>query len=150
MKWSSAFFCLLLLLFGIACTMDTQESFFKLDGDVLGASGFPRIMGGLLAVLCLIDLIRTLVQKPAAETGENSFNRNIYAALAISAGYVLGISYVGFAISTFLYLIMISLTFVDFDFSKIRGILVYSLGVTAVAFFFFKVFKVYLPDTWLF
>lgn len=146
--WSVVFF-LIVAGFGLACTIDVRESMIQLPGDSLGATGFPRIFGYFLFALCLIAAGQALL-KPAAGTGTSQLTKESWGLIFVSCGYILGISYLGFAISSLVYLFLTSAIFVGFRKEKYRGIFVYSLVVTLIAFTFFRLFKVYLPDTILF
>lgn len=143
--WSVVFF-LVIAGFGLACTMDVRESMIKLPGDSLGATGFPRIFGYVLFGLCVLAAGLSFFRK-LGEAGESQLTRESWGLIFVSCGYILGISYVGFAISTLIYLFLTSAIFVGFKKEKLGGIAIYSVVVTGVAFTFFKVFKVYLPET---
>lgn len=146
--WSVVFF-LILAGFGLACTIDVRESMIQLPGDTLGATGFPRIFGYALCALSLIAAGYALFQ-PVSDIDSGKLTKDSWALILISSGYILGISFIGFAISTLVYLFLSSAIFVGFRREKLRGILIYSVVVTVIAFTFFKMFKVYLPDTILF
>jgi len=146
--WSVVFF-LVVAGFGFACTQDVREAMIKLPGDSLGATGFPHIFGYILFGLCILAAGLSLFQK-TDETGGNQLTKESWGLIFVSSGYILGISYVGFAISTLVYLFLTSAIFVGFDKQKLKGIAIYSVVVTVVAFTFFKMFKVYLPDTFFF
>ena len=149
MKIGSILFVLGLTAFGVASYVDTAESVFTFQDDYLGASGFPKIFGAILIVLCAIELIRTLVTPATEADDDTKLTKGIYMAIAISCLYVLGFSYLGFMVTTIPYLIVMSLVFVHFDFTHIKGIVIYAIAVTLVTKGFFTVFKVYLPDTLL-
>ncbi len=146
--WGVVFF-LIVAGFGLACTLDVQEAMIQLPGDSLGATGFPKIFGYFLMFLGLIAAGQALLT-PAAEIGASQLTKESWGLILVSCGYILGISYLGFALSSLVYLFFTSAIFVGFRKEKYRGILIYSVVVTAIAFTFFKVFKVYLPDTILF
>ena len=148
-KWWSIVFMLCLMAYGIACSLDVREAMIRLRGDYLGASGFPRIVGVLLAVVCLVAIVGIIRGGEEATEG-TPLTKKSFLLIGITSGYILGISYLGFTISTLVYLFCTTMIFSDFNRSRIRGIVIYSVVVTAVAFLFFKGFKVYLPDTLLF
>ncbi len=137
------------MLYGIACTLDVREAAIRIRGDHIGATVFPRLVGGLLALTCLVAIFGMLKGKFLEDEGA-TFTRKSLWLILVSCGYILGISYIGFAVSTFVYLFFTSIIFRDFSRDRLKGILIYSLAVTLVAFLFFKGFKVYLPDTILF
>ncbi len=140
---------LVLAAFGVACMIDVSEPMIRLPQDVLGSTGFPRIAGGLLALISVVTASYILFRGDYENTGA-PLTRKSWGLIAVSCGYILGISYVGFAISTLIYLFLTSEIFCDFNRARLKGIIVYSFAVTTVAFVFFKIFKVYLPDTILF
>lgn len=152
MKTGLLVFLLGLTAFGVASCLDVAESVFTFQDDYLGASGFPRILGGILIFLCAVEFVRTLLTPSAELEGndENRLTKKIYLAIAISCGYIVGFTHLGFAASTFPYLFLMSLVFVNFDKKYLKGITIYSLGVTLVTFGLFKLAKVYLPDTLLY
>ncbi len=142
-------FFLVVAGFGLACTMDVHESILAIPGDIMGPTGFPRIFGWFLFALSLASAVFSLTGRDGA-VGESQLTRDSWRLILVSCGYILGISYVGFAVSTLIYLFLASCMFVRFKREKIRGIVIYSILVTGVAFTFFRLFKVYLPDTPLF
>lgn len=140
---------LCLAAFGVACMLDVREAAIQIRGDYIGATGFPRLVGGLLALTCMVTIVaiwRGMLDKDEGST----FANKSYWLILVTSGYILGISYVGFIISTLLYLFFSTILFCDFNRGRLKGIIIYSLAVTFVAFLFFKGFKVYLPDTILF
>ena len=149
MKIGSVLFILGLIAFGAVSCLDTAESVFTFQDDYLGAAGFPKLFGGILIALCAIELIRMLIASGGVADDDTRLTGRIYMAIAISCLYVLGFSYLGFIAATIPYLILMSLVFVHFDLTNIKGIIMYAVIVTLVTKGFFTVFRVYLPDTLL-
>ena len=139
---------LALTVLGVACIFDVQESMMSFGDDILGVTGFPRIVGGMLALAAGGLAVHTAFKKGGetrSMSGKVDYRSGI--ALVLSAGYILGVSKLGFVTSTLVYLIGLSLLFDKFKTKNLPGIAIYSIGVTLAAYGFFKFFKVYLPDT---
>jgi hypothetical protein len=142
-----------LISFGVICMLDVEESsFMMVSDDLLGAAGFPRIVGGLLALASAIVLAQTFLdlKKKGEEPVSGKVDFRTGLAMILAVAYVLGVTHLGFAISTILFLALIILVFDNLKLTHVKGILVYSVSLTLVAYCFFKFFKVYLPDTILF
>ncbi|MCC8180535.1 MAG: tripartite tricarboxylate transporter TctB family protein [Planctomycetes bacterium] len=150
MKVGYIVFLLLLIGFGAASSLDVAESVFVFTDDYLGASGFPRLFGIVLILLCVIELVRILIEKRFTLPEDSRISKKMYLAVGISCLFVLGFAYLGFVVTAFPYLILMSLVFVDFNPSYLKGIVLYSAAVTLVCYSLFKAAKVYLPDTILF
>ena len=140
--------------FGLACVLDVRESPMTFAADRLGVSGFSRLVGLLLLVASGVLLTVVVLSKNGG--GESFKGRLDYRsgiALALSILYILGVSYLGFCVSTFLYLLVLPPLFDRFRFkdkwSPLR-LAAYAAAVTLTFHFFFGVFKVYLPPTILF
>ncbi|MDR2391281.1 MAG: tripartite tricarboxylate transporter TctB family protein [Planctomycetota bacterium] len=144
---------IMLAAFGVVCMLDVEESsFMVVSDDLLGATGFPRIVGGLLALSSAIVLAQTFLdlKRKGEEPISGKIDFRTGLAMILAVAYVLGVIHLGFAISTFFFLLFLTLVFDNLKLTHIKGILAYSAGLTLVAHYFFKVFKVYLPDTILF
>ena len=146
--------CLLLAVWGIVgayCALGIEEPAFSLQKDYLGVSGYPLMVGLLLAGTCLLRVVH-LVFSPAEKKEQPSQKRPwAIVPVAVAAAYVAGISSVGFLLCTFWYLCLM-----PFLLDRQSGRrdwwknLIYALAVSAVLFAFFRIFKIYLPDTILF
>ncbi|MCC8190145.1 MAG: tripartite tricarboxylate transporter TctB family protein [Planctomycetes bacterium] len=149
MKFWTIITLLCLAGFGLACTLDVRESAMAWGDDGLGVTGFPRLVGIALVVAATGVLIAT-VQQPDATTLKVKVDYRSFVALAVSMGYILGVCYLGFRLSTFGYLLILPPLFSRFRFGSSASVLWlvgYALGVTIVFHLFFGIFKVYLPPT---
>lgn len=146
--------CLLILFatFGVCCALGATEPAFSLQKDYLGVSGYPRIVGLLLAAFCLWGLLRRLLsQKISSGTISTRSLRQVTIAAGLAIAYVAGISWLGFIISTFIYLcIMPCLLAGSTERAVLLKNMLYACCVTGVIEAFFKIFKIYLPSTILF
>ncbi|MBS6830379.1 MAG: tripartite tricarboxylate transporter TctB family protein [Desulfovibrio sp.] len=153
MKCFESLLLALFALFGLCCALGATEPAFLLQKDYLGAIGYPRIIGFLLAASCLGALLRLWhTRKPASSEG-NAFPqlRHAVAPIALAVAYVAGIAWFGFIISTFIYLcIMPCFLGGGTERAVLLKNLLYAGIVTGVIEAFFKVFKIYLPTTYLF
>lgn len=137
-------------LFGACCALWIEEPAFSLQKDYLGVSGYPLLIGGALAGACLLRLVRLAFAPGRGGGGMAGAGRTLCPVL-LAAAYVGGIASVGFLLCTFLYLAV--MPFLLDRGAGARGWwknLLYALGVAAVMYAFFRVFKIYLPDTILF
>lgn len=135
---------------GVGCIVDVQESTMAFGDDKLGVTGFPRMVGALLALASLALLVQTIVKKDEGVSLKGKVDYRSVVALILSVGYILGVCYLGFRVSTLVYLLVLPPLFDRFRFATRRSplwLVLYAFGVTLVFHVFFKVFKVYLPDT---
>ena len=150
-KWTIAALAALIAL-SVACMLDVQEGAFVFSDDRLGVGGFPRIVGSLLAIASVINLIYTMfdLKKKGEVSLSGQVDLRTTMAMVLAIAYIFGVINVGFVVSTFFFLLFLTLLFDKMKLTHIKGTLIYSFGVTLVAYYFFKFFKVYLPDTVLF
>ena len=147
-KWTVVLLLVAIVL-GVMCMLDVSESRFVMAADSIGASWYPRIVGFCLIVSAAALLVFTLIR--GADTPLDTIvDIRTLLTLALSAGYVLGICYVGFMISTLIYLMFLTFIFDNLSLASWRGIIIYSVTLTFAFYCFFRFFKVYLPDTILF
>lgn len=143
----------LMTAFGVACMLDVQESSMAFGDDILGVTGFPRIVGALLALASGALLVQTAIRKDDGASLKGKVDYRSFVALGLSIAYVLGVCYLGFRISTLVYLLILPPLFDRFRFTSKRSavwLAVYAVGLTVVFHLFFGFFKVYLPPTILF
>lgn len=138
---------IVLCLLGAFCALWIEEPAVSLQKDYLGVSGYPLIIGCALAGACLLRL--AAVGNGEGEEGNSS--SRIVRPILLATAYVGGIAFIGFLISTFLYLAFMPLLLDREAGAKCLGRnLFYALAVTAVMCAFFRFFKIYLPETILF
>lgn len=136
---------------GIWCALGIEEPAFSLQKDYLGVSGYPLLVGLLLAGVCLLRILCGAFLSAAGAVQPADERPWAVLPVLVAAAYVAGISSVGFLLCTFCYLGL--MPFLLDRQSGLRGWwknLVYALAVSAVLFAFFRLFKIYLPDTILF
>lgn len=139
--------------FGVGCMLDVQESTMAFGDDKLGVTGFPRIVGAMLALASVFLLVQTILRKDDGTSLKGKVDYRSYAALGLSIAYILGVCYLGFRISTLAYLLILPPLFDKFRIEGKRSMIwlgVYAVGLTIVFHLFFGFFKVYLPPTILF
>ncbi len=155
MKIFESFLLVFFTLLGLCCALGVTEPAFSLQKDYLGTTGYPRMVGFLLAALCLAALPRSLgalkTAGPDANPPESPSLRHAAAPIALAVAYVAGIAWFGFIISTFIYLcIMPCFLGGGAGRDALLKNLLYAGLVTGVIEAFFKIFKIYLPTTFLF
>lgn len=143
-----------LIFNGIVCLLILAYMFLALQfgestiqGDVFGAGGFPLVIAVIgLVVLALITInvmkSKTKVHVPMFDLKSASGKMVAFNVLALTA-YVFMMDVIGFALSTFLYLIAGASSM---GYSKPRALAIYTVVVSVVLVVVFgKVFFIPLP-----
>lgn len=115
--------------------------------DLLGASGFPEIIGTLALLVLLLIAANAIREKKAVQLPLFDLRlpegRVLVANVGLLAGYVALLNILGFAVSTMLYLFIAP---ASFGYSKWRTLTVFSvLGSALLVGVFGTVFFVPLP-----
>jgi putative tricarboxylic transport membrane protein len=132
---SGIFFALL----GIIVVLGTL-SFSSLPTADVGPAFFPKIVGGLLVLLGLFLTIKSLLNNVDTRSIKQLFPKGSIKAvitIVIFGVYLFLLKYVGFLISTPLFIISLSLFLKE---KRIYLILITSLLVTAFLYFVFQKF----------
>jgi hypothetical protein len=115
--------------------------------DILGASGFPQIIGVLALLVLLFITINTIKEKKPVELALFNLRlpegRLLLVNICLLASYIVLLSILGFAISTMLYLFIAP---TSFGYSKWRLLTAFSVvGALVLVSVFGSVFYVPLP-----
>ena len=149
---------LLLLMLGISlnCALGIEEPAFSLQKDYMGVSGYPRLVGSFLALLCVLRML-WLLSSRAKEYLQKNVSQNtppitkIFVPVGLAVIFVYGISTIGFILCTFLYLLLMPfLLDKDATYHFLGKHALYAGIVTGILYTFFRIFKIYLPSTILF
>lgn len=149
---------LLLLMLGISlnCALGIEEPAFSLQKDYMGVSGYPRLVGSFLALLCVLRML-WLLSSRAKEYLQKNVSHNappitkIFVPVGLAVVFVYGISTIGFILCTFLYLLLMPfLLDKDATYQFLGKHALYAGIVTGILYTFFRIFKIYLPSTILF
>lgn len=142
-----------LLGFSAACLfMGTRGDVLVLKNESLPANLYSNILAGLLGGVCLLRLalLRFFGGNKTAKNGKRIWTRSTILIGLCAILYALGITYVGFYVSTFLCMLGLFLGFENWRRDKLKAGLLFSLGLCLVFFVSFNFLKIYLPDGILF
>lgn len=132
----------------------TQATGLANTNEVLTTDGYSILIGTILIMACLYDIVRTARHRRAVQGGTGTLptvvKKLILSAMIAAVVYVLGVSYIGFYVSTFLFLAFFFLSLEEWDRKKILPAIGFALAVNVGCFFVFGWFHIYLPDAWLF
>lgn len=123
----------------------------------VGVELYPRIIATAVLIACvimLVSFIRKKGTKSKNDEGEQSADEDgekyplvTILALIITTIYVFTSVYIGFYVSTFVYLMIMLTEINDFNWRKLGSTFIISLAITFVFYFVFNyVFKVYFPE----
>jgi len=142
-----------LIVFSAGCMLSTiGGTNLILQSDSLPAYMYSNILAGILIIACTYRLI-ILLLKPgqAGEAKPKAFvSLKAFQICACSILYVLGIRYIGFYISTFFCFAFVYNSFEQWDKSKIKFSVIFSLGLCGISFVLFRFLKIYLPNALFF
>jgi putative tricarboxylic transport membrane protein len=112
-----------------------RYSFYTSDGR-FGAGFFPRVVGGFLVVLTLVNLVQDIRGRTSGEPNEYWRDIGVVAALLVALVYVMGL--VGAVLGMFLFILAV-LSFLN------RGRWVTNLSVSVgIPLFIHLLFRVWL------
>ncbi len=144
------FLGLIMLMVGLAYLWATTNIPRKHDG--IDASFVPYILGSMCSLLGVLQLLAAAKLKPAADASASKVDYStLLKTLALIAGYVALLSWVGFPIMTAVYLITQIYVLTPAD-QKPRWVLYASVAVvtSAVVYLLFRnAFDLMLPLGWL-
>ena len=135
---------LLLIAFGALCVDTTvPDSINFLVTEYLDSALYSQIVGTLLMATATWQIIVAL----RTRKGATVIGTHAAAGAAMSALYTLGIVYVGFYVSTFVYLFACATLVEDPAERNWKKKMLFSLGSAVVLYAMFSLFKIYLPPT---
>ena len=150
------------IIFGLAATfLSIRASALPTSRwEPLGAGSFPELVFGVLAVLCLIAAVRTVIdiRKAGGATGLGAglcawVKSRVYsfALFGLLAVYLLVLPVAGFSLSTFVFLLVAQLMIAGVSkktvIQSLIAALIFSVGLNML---FAEVFNVFLPRGVLF
>ncbi|SFH03086.1 Tripartite tricarboxylate transporter TctB family protein [Desulfotomaculum arcticum] len=154
MKTAEKIFLIALIIIGVTLFWGS-EGMNTIFQEPLTSEVYGELLSGLLIVLCLIKLIMLQIKKQDSETKEDVAVNNmriiiIQAVLMIL--YTIGITTIGYFVTTFIYLLIMLILLTDTAKTK-TAIIKFTLGsaaFTAALYALFTVFNVFLPKSLLF
>ena len=139
--------CILILICGgLATQVMGIES--GLSVDILGPRFFPGMILAIIIALSILVIGITLKSKEGTDTifATRSGLIHTIITLLIFVIYIVGLATVGYAISTVLFLFVLSSYFYGKIDKKMIGIAIYAVAATVVVYLLFVyVFKIRLP-----
>lgn len=131
----------------------TQATGMANTNEVLTTDGYSILIGSILLAVCSYDVIYTIWRSRTAQGKTQSLPASVMKLIASVIGvgvlYVFGISYLGFHISTFLFLTFFVLALEEWNKKRILPAIGYAVVVNLVCFIVFRWLHIYLPETWL-
>ena len=105
---------------------------------------YPRILLGVMAVLCLVIIVEEL-RAPPAGTPTKAHLGAIAAAILLTGGYVFAIPQIGFLLATVPFTFVLPLVF---GVRRLWWLAAFSVGfATAMWYLFDRVFQIILPKS---
>ncbi len=143
---------LILVIFGVVCTQDAPDPVISFQTDYLGNFGYALLICGLLITVSIISLVGMLRGKEATGPSERiSFNWSVLAGVGVCFAYVVGVSVLGFMVSTFIFTVIFPLVYLrSFIAKNILSAVCFAAIVTGITYAAFKLFKIYTPDALFF
>ena len=131
-------FSLMLIAFGCLCIDTTVPEVINfMVVEYLDSALYSQIVGAMLVCSGLYQ-------------GVMAVRRRAEPRFVMTAIYILGFAYVGFYVSTFVFLFGYSLLIEPPDERNVVSKALFAFISVAVLYGLFSVFKIYLPTTWLF
>lgn len=155
MKRNEAVILAVLMGFSVACILSTSGgSALILQDESLPAHVYSNILAGLLIAVCAVRLAMMFVFRMAGPRPEDEpapvFSPSALLIAICSIFYTIGITYIGFYISTFVCMLVLYLGFENWQKRKLRVGVIFSLGLCLIFYVSFYFLKIYLPDGLLF
>lgn len=140
-------FCLSLIAFGCLCLDTTVPNAINfMVVEYLDSALYSQMVGVILVVSGCHQGIEAVRKRG----GRHFVPLKLLAGLAMTAAYVLGFAYVGFYLSTFLFLFAFSLLIETPSERDAGRKAFFALLAVGVLYGVFSSFKMYLPPAWLF
>jgi hypothetical protein len=154
MKTAEKIFLLVLIVIG-SILFWGSKGMNAIYQEPLTSELYGELLSGLLIVLCFVKLIMLQIKDRKSEAKENVVVKNvriiiIQAVLMIL--YTIGITTIGYFVTTFIYLLTMLMLLTDV--AKTKKVIVRfafgSAAFTVALYALFTVFKVFLPNSLLF
>ena len=142
-----------LIVFCAGCMLSTiGGTNLILQNDSLPAFVYSNILACILIALCGYRIVMLVIKRQQdGKTKPKAFvTTKALQICACSILYVLGIQYLGFYISTFFCFAFVYNSFEQWEKSKIKFSVIFSLGLCGASFVIFRFLKIYLPNALLF
>ena len=125
--------------------------------QILGAAVYPRLIVGLLAILCLMVLWRKIKTAPFAAPAKagaapaGGAKPPLLASSLLVAAYGLGFTFLGYFVSSFVFIVLLVFVLSGYSRKVIPRAVLISAAVTALMYLFLVCFlDLYFPATLLF
>lgn len=138
MKKSNIFVSILVILIGIFALFQVK-SFPQGQNNVVGPGFFPGLIAIILIVLGVILFAQSIRMKKDDDVKVNLFdkeNKLAYIIMLITLVYLIAINYIGFIISSIIYLAILIVLYGEKN--KLKA-LIYSSVISLVIYFVFNV-----------
>ncbi|WP_223701199.1 tripartite tricarboxylate transporter TctB family protein [Sutcliffiella deserti] len=163
-----AVFLLCGLLFVVTANTISTRGF---GGDVLNQRNYVIILAWLLIIFSFISIVAEVLKsrkgkQPAevseaeakmaeleAESGttiEKKSSSKVYLSMVLVFLFVLGFSYIGYYVTSFVFVFLITWLMFDWDKKKWIKSLIFSIGLNVALYVLFTLINVYFPKTLLF
>lgn len=136
MKKSNIFVSIIIILIGIA-TLIEVKSFPQGQNNVVGPGFFPGIIAAILIILGIILFIQSIRIKKDEDIKVNLFNSEnklAYIIMGITLIYLIAINYIGFLISSIIYLTTLITLYGEKN--KLKSLVASSIISSAIYFVF--------------
>lgn len=145
-----------LSLFGILCLIastgaDSTES--QLVDSVLGAHAYSLIISAILLLICVINgfLMYRSKQNTFKKEGLSlKVKKSIFYTMIGSVIYVIGIIYIGFYVSTIVFVPTMYLMQENWNKAKYKSAAIFAVSINVLFYIVFTWLHIYLPSNLLF
>ncbi|MCL1999814.1 MAG: tripartite tricarboxylate transporter TctB family protein [Planctomycetes bacterium] len=138
-----------LICFSIGCIKSMLGgSSIVLRDEILPANLYSNVLAGFLIFVCIIRLVVLYGKNAVADDDKKIilFTPTAFLIAACSIIYAIGITSIGFYISSFICLLALFLGFENWNRAKIGTGLIFSIGLCIIFYVTFSYMKIYLPD----
>jgi hypothetical protein len=125
----------------------------EMNNGQFGPDNYSAIINAVLLIICIIQLIVIIKKRQIVETEKKldaETKKTIAVMVAEAICYTLGISYIGFYVSTFIFVILAYLTLEKWAKSRLVSAVIFACGLNVVFYFIFTWLHIYLPESLLF
>lgn len=154
MRYKEIIFLVVMLLFTLTCIIGniTSENGQNLFEDAaMTSNDYSLYIGLILVILCLYRIFSILFKKAWDYTVlPSQVLVLVRKVIIISAIYLIGITYLGFHVSSAIFLGYIVLLLQDKEDRSIKKAVLYVSTILLVCYFSFSWLHIFLPDTLLF
>ncbi len=152
-------YLIIALILGMALAFaltKTEQTGLNPAADIIGSDGLPKILTGLAILCCAwMAFFSSLQKRRGAGQGKAvSYSRPALVKLGVFSlaiiAYIIGFLKIGFCVSTFLFVGVLTFYLEAFDKKALVKIVVYAVAVTAICHYTFKAFNIMVPYGLLF